>query len=394
MTRYVTMALTVAAVFLIVMAVLVNSPPLFYMTVAVVATLAASRLQAWLAIQGLRFERNVPPMVTLGEWVTVETVVWSDHKLKRPLVSLEDVLPEGLIVRDRTPSLPVAPSFDQPITTRFRFKPLRRGRFRWRRVVIRGTDALGLVTMERSVQTEPVELTVSPVPIPVSVTVRPSAGWGVSDLESGLARGQGTDSRGVREYASGDSIRHIHWPTTAKTGRLMVKEFETGSGLNMAIVLQRTAGTEVGQAGATTFEAMCGHALYIADTYIEKGASVWFPVHEGREMAQQHPLSRLRAVREILTDVQCDQKDPVSADVSRIGVREGATLAVMLSVQDPGLPDVVSSLSGLKAVCLIYDAAEFDPASKALSAADPAYIAALETAGAEVQMMPKVEAVK
>lgn len=388
------MALTVAAVFLIVMAVLVNSPPLFYMTVAVVATLAASRLQAWLAIQGLRFERNVPPMVTLGEWVTVETVVWSDHKLKRPLVSLEDVLPEGLIVRDRTPSLPVAPSFDQPITTRFRFKPLRRGRFRWRRVVIRGTDALGLVTMERSVQTEPVELTVSPVPIPVSVTVRPSAGWGVSDLESGLARGQGTDSRGVREYASGDSIRHIHWPTTAKTGRLMVKEFETGSGLNMAIVLQRTAGTEVGQAGATTFEAMCGHALYIADTYIEKGASVWFPVHEGREMAQQHPLSRLRAVREILTDVQCDQKDPVSADVSRIGVREGATLAVMLSVQDPGLPDVVSSLSGLKAVCLIYDAAEFDPASKALSAADPAYIAALETAGAEVQMMPKVEAVK
>jgi uncharacterized protein (DUF58 family) len=31
---------------------------------------------------------------------------------------------------------------------------------------------------------------------------------------------------GVREYAHGDSIRRIHWHTSARRGRLMVKEFE------------------------------------------------------------------------------------------------------------------------------------------------------------------------
>ena len=31
---------------------------------------------------------------------------------------------------------------------------------------------------------------------------------------------------GVREYVHGDALKRIHWPTTAKRGKLMVKEFE------------------------------------------------------------------------------------------------------------------------------------------------------------------------
>lgn len=38
-------------------------------------------------------------------------------------------------------------------------------------------------------------------------------------------KGSGTDFSGIREYAPGDSSRLIHWKTTAKVSRLMVKEF-------------------------------------------------------------------------------------------------------------------------------------------------------------------------
>ena len=31
---------------------------------------------------------------------------------------------------------------------------------------------------------------------------------------------------GLREYIQGDPPSHIHWPTVAKTDRLMVKEFD------------------------------------------------------------------------------------------------------------------------------------------------------------------------
>ena len=31
---------------------------------------------------------------------------------------------------------------------------------------------------------------------------------------------------GIRDYAPGDSLNRIHWPSTARTGRLISKEFE------------------------------------------------------------------------------------------------------------------------------------------------------------------------
>jgi hypothetical protein len=55
MSRYAAFALAAAAFFLIAMAVLTNSSPLFYMGTAMVATLAAARIQAHMAVRWLRF---------------------------------------------------------------------------------------------------------------------------------------------------------------------------------------------------------------------------------------------------------------------------------------------------------------------------------------------------
>lgn len=393
MNRLAAIALSVAGMFLIVMAVLVNSPPLFYMTVAVLTTLAASRLQAYLAIRGLRFERTFPPSVSIGEVVTIETIVWSERKIRRPLVTVEDVLPNNLPVADRTPALPVAPAFDQPIRTKFTFKPLRRGRFRWRKIVVRGTDALGLVVLDKEYAIDPVELTVYPVPLPVSLDIRPSVGWGVSDLDSGLVRGSGIDPRGIREYVPGDPVKHIHWRSSARSGKLMVKEFDTGSGLNMAFVLQRTQGTDVGPAGASTFEAACGHVLHLASNYIERGALVWFPGLEPIEDSQQHPDVRSRAVREILTDIQANRKESVTVDLAAQRFVDGATVAIVLSTQDVDLPGFLAGQTHIRKICLVYNAKEFDPRTNFKLATDPAYLAELERAGVEVHVMPFVEAV-
>lgn len=44
-------------------------------------------------------------------------------------------------------------------------------------------------------------------------------------------------TRGLRGYVPGDSPRHIHWPTSAKTGNLLVREFEIESSGFVYIVL-------------------------------------------------------------------------------------------------------------------------------------------------------------
>lgn len=392
MNRLATIALTVAGIFLVIMAILVNSPPLFYMTVAVLMTLAASRFQAFLAVRALRFDRTFPPAVSLGETVTIETVVWSEKRIQRPLVTVEDELPPNLLVIDRTPSLPVAPAIDQPIKTRFSFRPLRRGRYKWDRLTVRGTDALGLVMLEKSYQTEPVTLTVYPAPIPVSLAIRPHAGWGTTDIESGVVRGSGIQPRGVREFVHGDAVRHIHWPTSARTGRLMVKEFDSGSGLSLAFVLQDTLGTEVGSDSRTTFEAMCGHALFLAEHYLESGAQVWFPKVEHFADLASHPAVRTREVRDLLTDATCDNQQPLSAVVRGLKIPDGTTLVVFACILDPDLPATLAKLSGVRTVCCLYDASAFDPKSGKASALSGGFIDDLESSGVEVHAMPLPEA--
>ena len=397
MNRYASLALSVASMFFMVMAILVNSPPLFYMVTAVMATLGASALQAWLSVRALRFERYAPPAVQIGEPVTVEITVWSERRIMRPLISVIDNLPKSLVAQGVRPSLPVAPSFDQPIQTRYTFRPMRRGRYKWSGLRVRGTDALGLVNRERTYRTDPIELTVYPAPIPVSIEINPVAGWGVSDLETGRARGSGLDPRTIREYSPGDPLRYVHWPSSARSNKLMVKEFETGSGVFIHFVLQRTQGTEVGNEKASTLEAMCGHALFLSEHYLKGGAGISFPVHEDPLAVTAHPEARLRDVRDLLTDVRADQPSTISDDIVQVRrhLARGSTVALLIAVQDARLPETILSLPDVRFVCLVYDLDDYRQAGARrddlANAADPTYLVRLEAAGATVKVMPRVE---
>ena len=50
-------ALTISAAFMALVAMLLDSPALFYMGTALIVLMAAARFQAKLAVRGLRFER-------------------------------------------------------------------------------------------------------------------------------------------------------------------------------------------------------------------------------------------------------------------------------------------------------------------------------------------------
>src|SRR5207248_8221579 len=102
-----------------------------------------------------------------------------------------------------------------------------------------------LVAASKIYSTDVVEMTVLPIPIPVQIGLPSAAGWGVSESSSGENKGPSGEPRGIREYIIGDSLRHVHWRTSARTGRLHVKEFEAGSHTGTAMFFQRTLGTDL-----------------------------------------------------------------------------------------------------------------------------------------------------
>jgi uncharacterized protein (DUF58 family) len=61
-----------------------------------------------------------------------------------------------------------------------------------------------------------------------------------------LRRPSGFDLHSVREYEQGESLRKVHWKSTAKRGRLMVKELEDAPRDEIAVILDADAGAVAG----------------------------------------------------------------------------------------------------------------------------------------------------
>ncbi len=387
-------ALSTSAFFLLTVAVMLNSPSLFYMSTALMATIGASRLQAWLSVRGLHFERIAPEKAQVGELVTVEMVVWSDRRIRRPLVTVSDNLPSRMAVAERTASLPVAPAFDVPIRTQYKFRPLRRGLFKWTSVTVHGTDALGLQTMTRTYQVSPTEILVVPTAIPIKLDLPSASGWGSAETEAGQARGTGIEPRGVREYTSGDSIRYIHWRSSARRGLLQVKEFETGSHAAVGFVIQRTAGTDHGIGGNTTLERMCSNVAYLSERMLRNGSQVLLPTLEETTRVGSAPHERQQEVLALLAGIEPDRRETIGQEVYDATRRmpSGSMLYVLISTADPGLEGAIGEAvhQGLRVIVLGYDPTEYIPAKRGpkLPPLADQYLSNLGALGATVVRVP------
>ena len=387
-------ALTWASVFLAIVAVLIGSQTLFFITTAMIATLGACHLQAWLSVRALRLERVVPPSATVGDLVTVEITLWSEKAIRRPLVAVADALPPGLPTADRSPSLPIAPSHDEAVRTQYRFRPLKRGRFKWSGLTVEGTDVLGLVTRSKAYPTALTEMLVLPRPIPCMVELPVAGGWGVSEAESGQTRGAGIEPRGVREYRTGDPLRHVHWRSTARTGRVVVKEFEAGSQATVALVVDRHRGHDVGTGADTSLEMMIGHAAYLVETFTRQGVRVVMPQIDD---APNHAnvQERIAEAMRALAGLESEGAATLSEEMGDVVLPGGSVVYAFHAVADPGLRQVGASMlaRGMRVVPLVYDVAAFGRTPLA-SAVGAAYVDDLQSTGMMPQPMALNESVE
>lgn len=386
-------ALTWASVFLAIVAVLIGSQALFFITTAMIATLGACHLQAYFSVRGLRVERVVPPSAQVGDLVTVQITVWSERAIRRPLIAVADALPPGLPVADRSPSLPIAPSSDEPIRTQYRFRPLKRGRFRWSGLSVEGTDVLGLVTKGRAYPTAPTEMVVLPRPIPCFVELPVAGGWGVSEAESGQTRGAGIEPRGIREYRPGDPLRHVHWRSTARTGKVVVKEFEAGSQATVALVIDRTKGHDVGKGADTSLEAMVGHAAYLVETLLRQGVRVLLPQIDPDVPNHANVQDRTAEAMRAFATLESDRETSLSEELGSIVLPGGSVVYALHAVADPNLRAVGATMlaRGMRVMPLVYDVRSFGRTSLP-SAVDSQYVDDLQSSGMTPQAMLREEA--
>jgi len=94
------------------------------------------------------------------------------------------------------------------------------------KMVVRSGGIFGTVKSERSMDVDS-PVTVFPRIYPLeSLSLNPGVTTSPVGSFEWSRKGMGQDYYGVREYFRGDSLRHVHWKSSARLGRLIVKEYQ------------------------------------------------------------------------------------------------------------------------------------------------------------------------
>jgi uncharacterized protein (DUF58 family) len=146
--------------------------------------------------------------------------------------------------------------------------PLRRGLIETTGVTVRAAAPFGVaerrrtLTVHASTLVLPRVFELGPLPFVESIGTVEHA------MHSVPRRGGGPEYLGIREYRPGDSMRHVHWPSTARHGAVMVREFEEERTRRVAIVVD----TERDEGEAwTPLDRCCSAAASIASAAFAHG---------------------------------------------------------------------------------------------------------------------------
>jgi uncharacterized protein (DUF58 family) len=192
-----------------------------------------------------------PSRVPVGQAAEVRLLLENVSFLPTGLLLLEDEVPYTLGGRPRFTVDRIGPA--QRRTVRYPVRSDARGRYRIGPLRLRLADPFGLVELTRSFTTVD-RLTVVPA-VQALPAVRLGGAWetgGESVSRSVAIRGD--DDAATREYRNGDDLRKVHWRSTARVGKLMVRREERPWQSRATLLLDTRVSAHRGDGPGSSFE--------------------------------------------------------------------------------------------------------------------------------------------
>lgn len=223
--------LLTAAIF--VLAQGTGHPLLFHLFYILAGTLVISYIWGWLNLHGIDATRELMDTRTqVGRPLEEHLLIRNRSIWPKLWVEVEDIsdVPEH------------EPRFVTPVSgrgsrhTRVRTICPLRGKYHLGPIIIRTSDPLGLFHFQKRLPSMD-DILVYPATDEIHDFALPAA-----ELPGGTSTRRRThhttpNVAGAREYAPGDSFNRIHWPSTARQQRLIVKEFELDPTADLWLVL-------------------------------------------------------------------------------------------------------------------------------------------------------------
>jgi uncharacterized protein (DUF58 family) len=180
-----------------------------------------------------------------------------------------------------------------------------------------------------------------------------------------LRRPVGFELHSVRDYQQGESLRRVHWPSTARRGALMVKELEDSPRDEVAVLLDGDAAAVVGSPPDSSFDTAVRAAGSILLAQLRRGRRCVLAMNTaGRELQTvSSDGPEWQRALELLAAAKPDADRPAAA-LLESGISPAARsleLVVITSRVEPALVNrLLERALTRRAVALVHvDAASF-----------------------------------
>lgn len=306
---------------------------LFYLLLAMMLSLIVlSGLLSELCVRQLEFHRHLPDTLFVNQPATA-TLWIANRKTHIPSVSLRLLD----VVADRDQDCGIHLTHLAPGASTLRSYPLlirRRGRYQLEGIRVITPFPFGLFR-KKAFYPQEASIIVCPELIPLSPML-------VQDMnaighEHALARrGPGNSLYNLREFRPGDDSRAIHWMTTARTAKLMLKETEAEDQRMITLAVLTVAPDE----DAETFERTLSIAASLVDQFLHNGIRLRLLLGDHPELLAEANASPLHLFHALAL---CERHAPAEGTAvqqvlaqAMVRSQDGPTL-LLSSWMDPAL---------------------------------------------------------
>ncbi|MGW5238994.1 DUF58 domain-containing protein [Monashia sp. NPDC004114] len=221
-----------------------------------------------------------------------------------------------------------------------------RGRHRLGPLGVQVQDPFGLAN-RHAVLEGTTDLVVLPAVHPLSSSRQPSSGVGSEGEQAHLIALHGEDDVTIREYRDGDDLRRIHWPATARTGDLMVRQEDRPAQRRAIVLIDPRPAAHGGTGVSSSFEWSVTAAASVAVHLCESGYAVHLVCAETVDSSRVSDTMTVDEILDVLAVTEM-REDTGQDEILRAAQSLASTGGFVLAIVGPYDRDVTSRVASLR----------------------------------------------
>lgn len=297
-----------------------------YFVVAIIAgTLTLSFILSYQNLRKLRITRKFSETNFEDGKTKVQLTIINDSRLPKFMLLIEDKFPS--IDPDEKNEKILVPYIEGKgkITITYEQRCYKRGVFRFGRIVIESYGLLSFFYMKKKFVAHPDKMVVFPRTYRLDHFLLNNVSPYFARQENTYnVMGRSHDFLGIREYSPGEEIRFIHWPTSAKVGKLMIKEFKEIATHSLTVVIDTNKNATFGEGRNTTTEDMYRIGATLLKVAKQKRYTFDLFARSNGKIVQDKNLSSLKGMYrlaeiESISPIMLDQDlDEISSNLNSL----------------------------------------------------------------------------